>query len=34
MDFETIYLIYKDDVYRFLYKLCNHQADLADDLTQ
>lgn len=34
MDFETIYLTYKDDVYRFLYKLCNHQADLADDLTQ
>lgn len=34
MDFETIYLTYKDDVYRFLYKLCHGQADLADDLTQ
>lgn len=34
MDFEELYLTYKDDVYRFLYKLCHYQADLADDLTQ
>ncbi|MGX7107931.1 RNA polymerase sigma factor [Facklamia miroungae] len=34
MDFNNIYLDYKDDVYRFITKLCDYQLDIADDITQ
>lgn len=32
--FEELYSQYRDDVYRFLYKLCGDNGDLAEELTQ
>lgn len=34
MEFEDIYATYKNDVYHFVLTLCNHQVDIADDITQ
>ena len=34
MKFEDIYLEYKDDVHRFVSKLCGYQETMADDITQ
>ncbi|WBW49373.1 RNA polymerase sigma factor [Peptoniphilus equinus] len=34
MEFEDIYLQYKDDVHRFVSKLCDYQEAMADDITQ
>lgn len=34
LEFEDIYLEYKDDVYRFVNKLCCYQNSLSDDITQ
>lgn len=34
MKFEDIYFEYKDDVYRFVNKLCGYNEIMADDITQ
>ncbi len=33
-EFEEVYKLHYDDVYRFLYRLCGHNHHLAEELTQ